>query len=280
MRPDAEFEAVHKLIRAGLNDCAISRATGIPRATIRGWRHQEDRALRDSTARERARPRALPDCPVCDDAPLDRRWYAYLLGLYLGDGCLTLMKRGVFRLRIALDDRYPAIIDECAEAITRVRATGRRPPSRVRNPGCIEVGAYSKHWPCLFPQHGAGPKYLRPVVLEWWQREIVREHPRRLLRGLIQSDGCRDLNFVNGKSYPRYQFKNESDDIRGIFIDACEQLGLHWTTPTYGVVSVSRRPDVETVDGFVGPKMSPTTATPDIAEQLSLEPPLPRRSAS
>ena len=80
-----------------------------------------------------------------------------------------------------------------------------------------------------------------------------------LLRGLIQSDGCRDLNFVNGKSYPRYQFSNESDDIRGIFIDACERLGLHWTTPTYKVVSVSRRSDVEELDRFVGSKTNPAS---------------------
>jgi hypothetical protein len=74
---------------------------------------------------------------------------------------------------------------------------------------------------------------------------------------LIHSDGCRDLNFVNAKEYPRYQFSNESDDIRGIFIDACESLGVHWTSPTYKVVSISRRPDVELLDTFIGPKSEP-----------------------
>jgi hypothetical protein len=78
---------------------------------------------------------------------------------------------------------------------------------------------------------------------------------------LIQSDGCRDLNFVNGKSYPRYQFTNESDDIRNIFIDACDLLSVHCTTPRYKVVSISRREDVRILDEFIGPKSAPSPLT-------------------
>jgi hypothetical protein len=233
VRPDAEFEAVQQLIRAALNDCAISRATKIPRGTIRDWRHQGNRDQRDSRARPRLNDRrSLDDCPICSGFTLRRSWYAYLLGLYLGDGCLSEARRGVFKLRIVLDNRYPAIIDECAQAMAQMRTIERAQPGRIRKVGCTEVMAYWKHWQCLFPQHATGRKHLRLIVLEWWQTVIVKELPEQLLRGLIQSDGCRDLNIVNGKSYPRYQFSNESDDIRGIFIDACERVGVHWTTPT------------------------------------------------
>lgn len=93
VRPDAEFEAVQQLIRAGLNDCAISRETGIPRGTVRDWRHQADRRERDSRARIRqsAQPSACRplDCPLCEGGLLERDWYAYLLGLYLGDGSIS-----------------------------------------------------------------------------------------------------------------------------------------------------------------------------------------------
>jgi hypothetical protein len=197
------------------------------------------------------------DCPICENGALERDWYAYLLGLYLGDGWISAMPRGVFKLRIVLDAKYPDIINECAEAMARMRSANRAPPALVPKIGCIEVVSHWKHWPCLFPQHGPGRKHLRPIVLEWWQRSIAVAHPERFLRGLIQSDGCRDLNFVNGKSYPRYQFTNESADIRGMFIDACERLDLHWTTPTHKVVSISRRGDVQKVDEFVGPKTEP-----------------------
>ena len=45
--------------------------------------------------------------------------YVYLLGLYLGDGAISEHRRRVFRLRIALDVKYPGIVDECAAAMRR-----------------------------------------------------------------------------------------------------------------------------------------------------------------
>jgi len=38
---------------------------------------------------------------------LPRSSYAYLLGLYLGDGWIATMPQGTFSLRISLDVRYP-----------------------------------------------------------------------------------------------------------------------------------------------------------------------------
>lgn len=67
---------------------------------------------------------------------------AYLLGLYLGDGCLSVHPRRVYRFRITLDVRYPAIIAECR------RAMGAVLPNRVGvvgKPGCVSVGSYSRH---------------------------------------------------------------------------------------------------------------------------------------
>lgn len=47
---------------------------------------------------------------------------------------------------------------------------------------------------------------------------------------------------------------NLSDDIKGIFCEACDQLGLHWTTAPPKSVYVSRKADVARLDEFVGPK--------------------------
>lgn len=62
--------------------------------------------------------------------------YAYLLGMYLGDGCLSKARRGVYRLRISVDLRYPAIIDECEAAIRELlpRSTGPGASTRARSP--------------------------------------------------------------------------------------------------------------------------------------------------
>jgi hypothetical protein len=49
--------------------------------------------------------------------------------------------------------------------------------SRVQKVGCTEVGSYSKHWPCLFPQHGPGKKHQRKIELTVWQQELVDLDP-------------------------------------------------------------------------------------------------------
>lgn len=241
MRSRAEYEEAMRWVGLGLNDCQISRLMDVPRGTIRDWRH----------GTRRSGSKVPQDCPICAGQNLDGEWYAYLLGLYLGDGCISRYPR-TYRLRITLDIKYPNIIDECAAAIDRVRLGF---PARFTHcPGCVEVGSYWNHWPCLFPQHGPGPKHLRPIELAPWQQEIADEFPDRLLRGLIHSDGSRDLNFVKGKSYPRYQFSNISPDIQEIFCRAAERFGVHWTQPYWKTVAISRRPDVEKLDRIIGPK--------------------------
>ena len=119
---------------------------------------------------------------------------------------------------------------------------------------CIEVSSFSKHWPCLFPQHGPGRKHERKIELAPWQQELVDLDPRPLVRGLLHSDGCRVLNWVNGTPYPRYHFSNVSADIRGIFGRACDQLGIEWRPNNPCSLSVARRGSVALLDEFVGPK--------------------------
>jgi hypothetical protein len=91
-----------------------------------------------------------------------------------------------------------------------------------------------------------------------WQQRLVEQAPGALLRGLIHTDGWRGLNRVRVKGreyeYPRYQFSNRSDDIRRIFTDACDRLGVEWTPWTRFHVSVAKRDSVALLDRFVGPK--------------------------
>jgi hypothetical protein len=250
VRSRAEVGFVLELVRAGWNDCEIARETSIPRGTIRDWRNGH---IPDFD-RVRTRPgRGARSCAVCDDDPLrlPQAVYTYLLGLYLGDGCISTHHRGVYRLRIVCADAYPELIRLCHSAMAEVLPNK---VSQVPKVGCTEVAAYSKHWPCLFPQHGPGRKHERKIELVPWQQELVDLDPRPLVRGLLHSDGCRVLNWVNGTPYPRYHFTNVSADIRGIFGRACDRLGIEWRANNRWSLSVARRDSVALLDAFVGPK--------------------------
>jgi hypothetical protein len=189
--------------------------------------------------------------------------YGLLLGFYLGDGCVASTGTS-FQLRVVLDGRYPGVIDDCAMAITlsvRDEINVRIRPRR-RDRGVIVEASY-KHWPAVLPQHGPGRKHTRPIVLADWQRRIVDAHPEPFLRGLLHSDGCRTVNrfktrLPSGRlaeyAYPRYFFSNRSADIRGLFCDYCDLLGIRWTQSNPRNISVSHRPSVAALDAFVGSK--------------------------
>ncbi|MFC5723059.1 transcriptional regulator [Streptomyces gamaensis] len=234
---------------------SVSKRTGISRAAIRAWQTRIDPVSRAA------------DCPLCSpdpQPPADTAAYAYLLGLYLGDGCLSRQASGVYALRIACADAWPGLIESCREAVTRVRPTNK--VCTVRKDGCIMVTSYSKHWLCHFPQHGPGKKHERPIILEPWQQHIVDAHPWEFIRGLIHSDGCRITNWTTRLvagvrkryEYPRYFFTNKSDDIRRLFTDTLAKVGVEWSTLARGSdpfnVSIARRASVALMDTHIGPK--------------------------
>lgn len=127
------------------------------------------------------------------------------------------MRREVYALRIFLDARYPLIVEEAIAAVALVL---NRPSD--------------------------------------WQREICARFPDRLLRGLIHSDGCRSINTIRHPKetyrYPRYEFTNRSDDIRGIFCEYCDKVGVDWRVMNRWNISVARRESVATLDRLIGPK--------------------------
>lgn len=115
--------------------------------------------------------------------------YAQLLGFYLGDGCVAVAPRSI-ELRIYCDASQPQVIEEASEAIRRVMP-GRQIHLRPHGTGCVVVGASSRHWPRLLPQHGPGRKHTRRLALAPWQQHHVQAWPWAFLRGLLHSDGCR-----------------------------------------------------------------------------------------
>ena len=188
---------------------------------------------------------------ACNRAPGLSSAYPYLLGIYLGDGVLSEGRRGVWHLRITLDERYPEINRRVSSALL---AVGGHRVSAVHRTGCVELGSFGKHWHCMFPQHGRGPKHLRPIRLQPWQHRLVSLYPDEFVAGLIHSDGCRCINRVKGREYPRYFFTNLSDDIRSLFAMACASIGVDCRPAGPKNLSIARRDSVAVMDQVVGPK--------------------------
>ncbi len=91
-------------------------------------------------------------------------------------------------MRIACADSWPGLLAECMDAVQAIRPGNK--VGTVQSDGCKYV-SYSRHWPCLFPQHGPGEKHNRRIRLDPWQQTITDQHPGRFARGLFHSDGCR-----------------------------------------------------------------------------------------
>jgi len=120
MRPYEQVEMVVALAASGKSPLTIARETGIPRSTIKDW---------VAGRLPSGRPANGSSCPACgavahrlDELPPE---YVYLLGLYLGDGCILAHPRGVYRLRLFFDARHPSIIDAGEAAVRSVFPANR-----------------------------------------------------------------------------------------------------------------------------------------------------------
>jgi hypothetical protein len=243
------------LIGQGQSLQDVSLAMGIAQRTLRDWwNHPEKLALSSN--------RTCPRCSEIKTTIEPLRDYGYLLGLYLGDGCISRPRpsKDVWALRVMCADAWPGLIVECKRAMTAVRPGNS--VCMIQREGCVEVVSTSKHWPCLFPQHGPGRKHERKIELEPWQQEIVNSHPGDFARGLFHSDGCRLINRVRRPvkggdrwyEYPRYLFVNRSADIHRLCGEALDLLGVDWRFSKPTTISVARREAVARLDEFVGPK--------------------------
>ena len=246
MHAHETVERALTLAAGGMSTSAIAREVGVARATVRDWR--SGKVPRASLA-DRAEPWSEPAFAAEE--------YCHLLGLYLGDGCISHAPRTTV-LRIFFDAAYPRLIAEAVRDLRRVRPAGRCHVFRQVPTQCVVVAAHGRRWPDLFPQHGPGMKHTRPIELSSWQRALTTRHAEAFVRGLLHSDGCRYLNRVHvaGReyAYPSYGFTNVSEDIKTLLCEHLDLLGIAWRRASWRNIAITRRYAVAKLDEFVGPK--------------------------
>jgi hypothetical protein len=252
-------ERSFQLKARGFTDKAIADQLEVSIRAVRHWRYGTRQRLPPAQRTHRHNEDRHPPCARCSGSELPGRPYAYLLGLYLGDGHI-IDKRQQHTLGISCTDGWPGLMDACEEAMQAVMPHNKI--WRRKRVGCHDIMSSSIHWKCLFPQHGPGRKHEREIILEAWQLDIVNEFPEELIRGLIHSDGCRVLNSAvkkrDGRTtrcfYSRYHFTNESPHIRDLYTGTLDKLGISWRYNNRNCISVARRESVRRLDEFVGPK--------------------------
>src|SRR5262249_5387401 len=159
MRKYEEYQQILELWESGMAKKRIAITLGIPRATVRdcidrfgsvkGLEENKERALRSTPDPVLMRIRDAANTDV-------QSAYAYVLGIYLGDGSISIVRK-VHRLRVTLDKRYPMIIQTCSEAIQRILPDNQ--VGIVQREGCVDVSCFHKFWPDILPQHGLGKKH-------------------------------------------------------------------------------------------------------------------------
>ena len=176
-----------------------------------------------------------------------RKVYNYILGLYLGDGCISGTK-DTKKFRIFLDDKYPYIIEKAKNNLDLLFPYNT-PNTKHSSEHCIEVYLFNTHLVELFPQHGLGKKHDRDVSLVPWQKQNIEYD--QLALGLFHSDGCYYESLIKNKKdigkdyvYKNYGFKNCSLDIIEIYKECLDNLEIE-----YRVVTCSKSKTSNKING-------------------------------
>jgi hypothetical protein len=222
MRTRTEYEHAKGLLDAGHNQCEVARQTGIPRGTIKDWAKRGFCPQNAGLGRHHIIDPAL----YVNENEERRKAYSYILGEYLGDGCVRTINT-TYRLDIYNDKKYEGL-NQLIQSQLRIVFPYNKVHRISHGANCWDIYAYSNNIPLLFPQMGKGKKHDRKIELTPWQLEIVDTYPNEFIKGLFYSDGCiYQSKYNEGRyCYRYYNFLNRSKDIADYLSRALAQIGI------------------------------------------------------
>jgi hypothetical protein len=140
--------------------------------------------------------------------------------------------------------------EEDFERLKRLAATRGR-SARARDPW--EVVDEAAYWYLLGCYLGDGHVTHRPPG-GWTLRVASDQQYESIIEEIL---AAMDTTFPGGRARglpPRYFFTNHSGDIRRIFTEQCELLGIRVTQPNHRNPAISHRRSVAILEELVGPK--------------------------
>ena len=234
----------------------------VPRGTVRSWLHTDRERRGDAPGADRTALGATAEAARRSCRVLPICWASIS-----ATATSVLAKRGCL-----LPPRSPAPTRGPASSTPAKRPFSVRVPANNGLPSAesglpVRPRSISKHWPCLFPQHGPGQ--------EARARDHARSHGNRRSSTptLGSSSGVSSTPTAAGSSnwttrlvrgeqkryeYPRYFFTNKSDDIRQAVHRHARPRSASsgQSSPGQRPVQHLRRPQasVALMDTHVGPK--------------------------
>jgi hypothetical protein len=168
----AKYDEVMEMLSTGMKISEIALATGINRSSISNWKQRKGRSLTKTVSHDGEGADQYLKTFIENMNESRRLDYSYLLGLYLGDGCIYEFPR-TYRLTITLDKKYPSLNSQVENVFFRFFDK----PAKVHDRGCrynaIDISHHSNLLLIIFPQHGRGNKHRRKIELADWQVSIL-----------------------------------------------------------------------------------------------------------
>lgn len=250
MYPLATVKIAKTLSDLGILDRENAAICGVSVAAIRHWRRGS----------RRSGDQDAPRCPRCYGRQLDEIAYAYLLGLYLGDGHLTVSKNGVWALSISCCDGWPGSWRKPAWPCPRSCPPPRYSPlperAAPRSRAHPSTGCACSRSMGQAGNTSAKSSWSRGRRRSWQSTLATSRAAFSTLTAAGRSTGSggRSRTATGGTSTRAISFVNHSADIHRLCGQALDRLEVLWRFSKPTTISVARRKSVARLDQFVGPK--------------------------
>jgi hypothetical protein len=245
------IEEVLKRYEENKNISELSRIYSVPRHTILYW--LKSNILNTIQVREEINQKTIDS--IYEHISLNKKEYSFILGLYLGDGCITQNGRNdsSYKLRIAQDNKYPKSIHDIKNKLSNFFV---KEAKLVDVKGCCHITIYDKYLPIYFPQHSKGFKHDRKINLNQFQLENI-DHAE-LMSGLWLADGSRYFANHGKYKYERFNFTNKSLDIIELFESCLNKFEIKYSKRVkpdkIWIIEIQNKENVNKIKNIVGIK--------------------------